>query len=125
MPRPLRYVPQEAKTWTDSYGRKVAVVEVTIRAYQSRYLFRPSPEVRDVIVGVMAHVQKRVKFDVYGYAFLSNHGSYLIGVSNVNYFGRSATVILAGLELSLVFFIPWYWTSQMWTPFSGSCQSRS
>jgi len=46
-------------------------------------------------------------------------------VSNVNYFGRSATVILAGLELSLVFFIPWYWTSQMWTPFSGSCQSRS
>ena len=46
-------------------------------------------------------------------------------LSNVNYFGRSATVILAGQEPSLVFFIPWYWTSQMWTPFSGSCQSRS
>ena len=87
MPRPLRYVPEEAKTWTDSYGRKVAVVEVTIRAYQSRYLFRPSPEIRDVIVGVMAHVQKRVKFDIYGYAFLSNHGSYLIGVTDAEHQG--------------------------------------
>ena len=55
MPRPLRYIPEDAKTWTDSRGRKVAVVEVTIRAKQSRFLLRPSAEVRDVIVGAIAH----------------------------------------------------------------------
>ena len=88
MPRPLRFIPDETKIWTDSYGRQVAVIEVTVRAKQSRYLLRPSPEVRDVVVGVMAHVQQRLKFDVYGYAFLSNHGSYLIGVTDAHHQAR-------------------------------------
>ncbi len=82
MPRPLRYIPMEAKSWTDSRGQKIAVVEITIRAKQGRFLLRPSPEVRDVIVGAMAHAQRTHEFDVYGYSFLSNHGSYLVGVTD-------------------------------------------
>ena len=38
MPRPLRYIPMEAKSWTDSRGQKIAVVEITIRAKQGRFL---------------------------------------------------------------------------------------
>ena len=30
MPRPLRFIPEDYRNWTDSYGRPIAVVEVTI-----------------------------------------------------------------------------------------------
>ena len=31
MPAPLQFVPEDAKTWTDSKGRPIAIAEVTIR----------------------------------------------------------------------------------------------
>ena len=42
MPSPLRFVPEEAKLWTDSDGLPIAIAEVTIRTIQGRYLMRPS-----------------------------------------------------------------------------------
>ena len=65
----------------DSWGRRIAVVEVTIRTIQGMFLLKPTEKNRELIVGVMAHVQERLKFDIYGYAWMSNHGSYLIGVT--------------------------------------------
>ena len=82
MSRQLRYVPDEVKIWTNSWGQMIAVSEITIGAQQGRFLLRPSPEVRDIIVGAIAHAQEVHKFDVYAYSFLSNHGSYLIGVTD-------------------------------------------
>ena len=81
MSRPLRFVPEEYTNWTDSYGRDIAVVEITTRTLLGMFLLKPTPHNRSLIVGVMAHVQERLKFDVYGYAWLSNHGSYLVGVT--------------------------------------------
>ena len=81
MPRPLRFIPEDYRNWTDSYGRPIAVVEVTIRTLLGMFLLKPTKQNRDLIIGVMAHVQSRLKFDVYAYAWLSNHGSYLIGVT--------------------------------------------
>ena len=81
MSRPLRFVPEEYTNWTDSYGQEIAVVEITIRTLLGMFLLKPTPQNRSLIVGVMAHVQERLKFDVYGYAWLSNHGSYLVGVT--------------------------------------------
>jgi len=81
MSRPLRFIPDEYKNWTDSYGRDIAVVEITIRTLLGMFLLKPTPQNRSLIVGVMAHVQQRLKFDIYGYAWLSNHGSYLVGVT--------------------------------------------
>ena len=81
MSRPLRFIPDEYTNWTDSYGRDIAVVEITIRTLLGMFLLKPTPQNRSLIVGVMAHVQQRLKFDIYGYAWLSNHGSYLVGVT--------------------------------------------
>ena len=81
MARPLRFIPNEYLAWTDSYDRPIAVVEVTIRTILGMFLLTPTPKNKDLIVGVMAHVQERLKFDLYGYAWLSNHGSYLMGVT--------------------------------------------
>jgi hypothetical protein len=85
MSRQLRYIPDEMKIWTDSWGQKIAVSEITIGAQQGRFLLRPSPEVRNIIVSAMAHAQEVHKFDVYAYSFLSNHGSYLIGVTGAEH----------------------------------------
>ncbi len=81
MPRPLRFIPEDYLNWTDSYGRPIAVVEVTIRTLLGMFLLKPTRQTRDLTVGIMAHVQESLKFDIYGYAWLSNHGSYLIGVT--------------------------------------------
>jgi hypothetical protein len=44
MSRRLRYIPEGG-----------AVVEVTCRTIHSRFLLRPSPELNDIVVGVLAH----------------------------------------------------------------------
>ena len=62
MSRPLRFIPDEYKNWTDSYGRDIAVVEITIRTVLGMFLLKPTPQNRSIIVGVMAHVQQRLKF---------------------------------------------------------------
>ena len=42
MPAPLRFIPEEAKLWTDQKGRPIAIAEVTIRTIQGRYLMKPT-----------------------------------------------------------------------------------
>ncbi len=39
MTTPLRFIPEEAKLWTDSKGRPIAIAEVTVRTVQGRFLF--------------------------------------------------------------------------------------
>ena len=85
MPRPLRFVPEEFRNWTNSQGRPIAVHEVTVRTILGMFLLKPTPANRELIVGVMAHVQERLQFELYGYAWLSNHGSYLIGVNSAEH----------------------------------------
>ena len=64
MSRSLRFIPDEYKNWTDSHGRDIAVVEITIRTVLGMFLLKPTPQNRSIIAGVMAHVQRRLKFDI-------------------------------------------------------------
>ena len=64
MSRPLRFVPEEYKNWTDSYGQEIAVVEITTRMLLGMFLLKPTPQNRSLIVRVMAHVQQRLKFRI-------------------------------------------------------------
>ena len=80
MPTPLRYIPEEAKLWTDSQGRRIAIVEVTIRCIMGTFLLAPRPEHVRIVRGVLAKALKELDFELFGYAFLSNHGSMLYGV---------------------------------------------
>jgi hypothetical protein len=68
MSRPLRFVPEEYRNWTESYGQEIAVVEITIRTLLGMFFLTPTPQNRSLMVGVIAHVQQRLKFDIYGYA---------------------------------------------------------
>jgi len=60
MSRPLRFVPEESRNWTDSYGQEIAVVEITIRTLLGMFFLTPTPQNRSLMVGVMAHVPNRV-----------------------------------------------------------------
>ncbi len=46
MTTPLRYIPEEAKLWTDKKGRPIAIIEVTIRCIMGTYLLVPRPNVQ-------------------------------------------------------------------------------
>ncbi len=58
----LRYVPQGG-----------ALVEVSNRTIQGRFLLRPSPELNEIIVGVMGRAQRRFGLEIYAFQFLSDH----------------------------------------------------
>ena len=73
MPKPLQFVPEDAKIWTDTKGRPIAIAEVTIRTIMGMFLLKPTRENRDLILGVLGRAQNRYDFELYNYAFLSNH----------------------------------------------------
>jgi hypothetical protein len=79
MPSPLRFIPEEAKLWTDSQGRPIAIVEITVRTIQGRFLMKPTPENTHLLLGVIGRAQSRLGLELYAYAYLSNHGSILRG----------------------------------------------
>ena len=80
MSTPLRFIPDSAKRWTNASGERIAVVEVTIRTILGIYLLKPTERNRSLILGVLGRAQAQLGFELYGYAYLSNHGSLLVGV---------------------------------------------
>jgi hypothetical protein len=85
MPTPLRYVPQEALLWEDAQGRPIAVVEITIRCILGTYLLKPTERNTSLIKGVIGRAQDKLDFELYGYGYLSNHGSMLLGVRSAKH----------------------------------------
>ena len=71
MARRLRYVPEGG-----------ALVEVTCRTLQGRFLLRPSPNLNEIILGVLGHAQRRHPVEIVAYVFLSNHYHLLLWVQN-------------------------------------------
>ena len=69
MARRLRFIPEGG-----------ALVEVTCRTVQSRLLLRPSPELNDIIVGILGRAQRIYEVMVIAAAFASNH--YLCGAAH-------------------------------------------
>ncbi len=60
--RHLRLVPEEG-----------TLIEITYRTVQERFLFRPSPEVNDAVLGVCGRAQRLYPIRVCAIAVLSNH----------------------------------------------------
>jgi hypothetical protein len=65
MPRPLRFVPANS------------LVEVTARTLQGRLLLRPSPELTDIIPGVIGKAQDLYKMSIYAFVVLGTHAHFL------------------------------------------------
>jgi hypothetical protein len=71
MGRRLRWVPEEG-----------ALVDVTCRTVQGRRLFRPSPELNEVVLGVLGRAQRLYPIRICGLAVLSSHVHLLLDVDN-------------------------------------------
>ena len=59
-----------------------ALVEVTYRTIQGRFLLRPSPELDELVVGVLARAQSFCDAELIGIVVLSNHVHLLLWVPN-------------------------------------------
>ena len=80
MSTPYRFIPESAKRWRNKKDEPIAVVEVTIRTILGLFLLKPTSRNTSLILGVLGRAKQLLGFELYGYAFLSNHGSMLLGV---------------------------------------------
>ena len=71
MARKLRFIPEGG-----------AVVEVTCRTLQGRFLLKPTEELGPIIIGVLAQAQKLYPVEIHAFVFLSNHYHLLLSVNN-------------------------------------------
>ena len=101
MSTPLRFIPDESKRFLDRHGLPIAVVEITIRTLMGVYLLKPTARNRNLILGVLGRAQERLDFELYGYAYLSNHGSLLVGVRDVVHLTRIMEFIHSNIAREL------------------------
>jgi REP element-mobilizing transposase RayT len=71
MSRRLRYIPEGG-----------ALVEVTCRTIHSRFLLRPSPELNDIVVGVLGRAQRMHPIRLCQFSFVSNHFHLILDVDD-------------------------------------------
>ena len=72
MSRRLRFIPDGG-----------ALVEVTCRTVQGRLLLCPSPQLNDIILGVLGRAQRKHPVEIVAYAFASNHWHALLRVMRI------------------------------------------
>src|SRR5512137_629846 len=70
MPRPLRFVPDHS------------LVEITTRTIQGRLLLRPSPELTDIILGIIGKAQALYGMTIHAFVWLSTHAHFLLSPSS-------------------------------------------
>ena len=71
MPRRIRFIPKGG-----------ALVEVTTRTIQGRFLLKPSPELRRIVIGILARAVDLYPVKIHAFTFLSNHYHLLISVED-------------------------------------------
>ncbi len=69
MSRRLRFIPPGG-----------ALVEITCRTFQGRYLLKPSPAVNRCILGILGRAQRLYPTEVHAFVFMSNHYHLLVSV---------------------------------------------
>jgi hypothetical protein len=70
MPRPLRFIPEHA------------LVEITTRTLQGRLLLKPSPELTDIILGIIGKSQSLYGMTIHAFVFMSTHAHFLLSPSS-------------------------------------------
>src|SRR5512137_2649562 len=76
MPRPLRFVPDHS------------LVEITTRTIQGRLLLRPSPELTDIILGIIGKAQALHGMTIHAFVFLSTHAHFLVSPTSAGQLAR-------------------------------------
>jgi REP element-mobilizing transposase RayT len=71
MARRLRFIPESG-----------ALVEVTCRTVQGRFLLKPTEELKTIVIGVLARAQELYPVEIHAFVFLSNHYHLLLSVED-------------------------------------------
>jgi hypothetical protein len=90
MARRLRFIPQGG-----------ALVEVTCRTVQSRFLLRPSPELNDIVVGILGRAQRLYGVAVIAAVVLSTHYHLLVWVDDAKQLADFMRHVNANLALEV------------------------
>jgi hypothetical protein len=85
MPRPLRFVPAGS------------LVEITTRTIQGRLLLRPSPELTDIILGVIGKAQDLYKMTIHVFVLVSTHAHFLLSPSTGDQLARFMQFVNANI----------------------------
>lgn len=75
--RRLRFIPEGG-----------ALVEVTCRTVQGRFLLKPTEELNSIVLGVLARAQRLYPVDIHAFVFLSNHYHLLLSVESAHKLAR-------------------------------------
>lgn len=94
--RHLRFIPEEG-----------ALVEVTCRTLQSRYLLRPGPVLDDIILGILGRAQRLYSVTICGFSFLSNHFHLVIQVPDAERMARFMCYFSSNLARELKRLADW------------------
>ena len=94
--RRLRFIPEGG-----------ALVEVTCRTLQSRFLLRPNPLVNDLVVGVLGRAQRKYPIRVCAYAFASNHFHLILDVDDALQLSRFMRYINSNLARKIGRLVDW------------------
>lgn len=86
MGRRLRFIPEGG-----------SLVEVTCRTLQGRFLLRPSPELRSLVLGVLARSQELYPVEIHAFVFLSNHYHLLLSVTDAHLLASFMTYLNSNL----------------------------
>ena len=85
MPRPLRFIPNGA------------LVEVTTRTMQGRLLLRPSPELSDIILGIIGKAQSLYPLAIHAFVVLSTHAHFLVSPASAEQLARFMQFVNANI----------------------------
>jgi hypothetical protein len=85
MSRPLRFVPEDS------------LVEITTRTFQGRLLLRPSPELTDIILGIIGKAQARYGMTIHAFVFLSTHAHFLLSPTSAGQLARFVQFVNANV----------------------------
>jgi REP element-mobilizing transposase RayT len=91
MSRPLRFIPEGG-----------ALVEVTTRCIQSRFLLAPGPLLNEIILGVLARAARIYGVGVVAFCFVSSHYHLLVRVSDAEALARFACYFNSNLAREIV-----------------------
>ena len=94
--RRLRYIPEGG-----------ALVEVTCRTLQSRFLLRPNQAVNDIVVGVLGRAQRKYPIDVCAFVFTSNHFHLLLDVGDALQLSRFMGYVNSNLARKIGRLVDW------------------
>jgi hypothetical protein len=85
MPRPLRFVPPNT------------LVEITTRTIQGRLLLRPSPELNDLVLGVIGKAQSLYTMIIHAFVVTSNHAHFLLSPETAQQLARFMQFVNANI----------------------------